>query len=245
MGKINWNIEEFDTLSSTNTALREIADTESEGKVYIARTQTSGKGTKGRSFLSKKGGLYMSLLLKPKAKGFSATGITALTAVAMSGAIQKVFGVQTHIKWVNDLILNSKKLGGILVEGKLNEDGFDWVIVGVGVNIAEPEGGFDKEIKNIAIALTKDVSEFKREELIQEFLNEFEKYYLEFEKGKYKSKYKELSIVLGKSITVKTANGEISGIAYDIDGENRLIVKSGCTEYVFSSGEVVKVEYGK
>ncbi|MBR7110845.1 MAG: biotin--[Clostridia bacterium] len=245
MKKINWNIEEFDALSSTNTALRQVADNEKEGKVYIARSQTSGKGTKGRSFVSRKGGLYMSLLLKPKAKGFSATGITALTAVAMSEAIQKVFGIAPHIKWVNDLILNSKKLGGILVEGKMNSSGFDWVIVGVGVNITEPEGGFDEEIKNIATALTKDFSEFKREELIQEFLNRFEKYYLEFEKGGYKSKYKALSVVLGKSVTVKTANGEVTGVAYDIDNENRLIVKSGCTEYVFSSGEVVKVEYGK
>ncbi len=245
MNKIVWNIEEFDSLFSTNNALREIADTESEGKVYIAKEQTGGKGTKGRSFVSRKGGLYMSMLLKPKAKGFSATGITSLTAVAMSGAIQKVFGYTPQIKWVNDLVLNSKKLGGILVEGKLNENEFDWVIVGIGVNIAEPDGGFDEEIKDIATALTKKADESKRQELIGEFLSEFEKYYLQFEKGTYKSKYKALSAVLGKSVTVKTSNGQITGIAYDIDGENRLIVKSGCTEYVFSSGEVVKVEYGK
>ena len=245
MNKICWNIEEFDTLSSTNTALRQVADKEQEGKVYIAKEQTGGKGTKGRSFVSKRGGLYMSLLIKPQAKGFSATGITSLSAVAMCNAIEKVYGVLPRIKWVNDIILNTKKLGGILVEGKMNANRFDWVIVGVGVNITEPEDGFEDEIKDIATAITKLKDETKVQELVKEFLAEFEKYYLEFEKGSYKSKYKVLSAILGKSVTIKTTNSEINGIAYDIDSENRLVVKSGCVEYIFSSGEVVKVEYGK
>lgn len=243
MKKISWNIEKFNTLSSTNDALRKQALSFAEGKVYIAKEQTSGKGSKGRSFLSKKGGLYMSLLLKPEQKGFCATGITCLTAVAMSEAIQKVFNEDIRIKWVNDLIYKNKKLGGILVEGNITGDSFDYVIVGVGVNITKPDGGFDDEIKNIATYLVDNCADEDREKLISEFLERFAYYYADFEKGLYKSKYKSLSAVLGKTVTVKHASGETVGVAVDIDNQNRLILKNACTEYAFSSGEVIKVDY--
>lgn len=243
MNKITWNIEEFESLSSTNNALRENAELFTEGKVYIARTQSAGKGSKGRTFISAHGGLYLSLLLKPKAKGFSATGITALTAVAMSDAIEEVFGLSVGIKWVNDLIYKKKKVGGILVEGKADSNGFSWVIVGVGVNIVTPTGGFDEEIKHVAGSLVDNASEQDRQRLISVFLDKFNEYYSNFDKGLYKSKYKSKSVVLGKIVTVNTNNGAISGVASDIDSENRLVVKNACEEHVFSSGEVVKVDY--
>lgn len=243
MKRISWDIEEFDSLSSTNNALRAVADTAKEGKVYIAHTQTAGKGTKGRSFISERGGLYMSLLLKPEVRGFDGTGLTALTAVAVCEAVEKVFGVYPKIKWVNDILLNGKKCSGILAESKIGADGFEWVVVGIGVNIVEPKCGFPSEIKDIACAITEKVDQSTYKRFVEEILSSIEKYYLDYQKGKYKAGYKSRSAVIGKSVTVKTGEEEIKGVAIDIDNENRLVIRCGCEERVFSSGEVVKVDY--
>lgn len=243
MKSVFWKIEEFEELSSTNTALKEKADLLNEGQVYIAHRQTKGKGSKGRSFLSPYGGLYMSLLLKPKTKGFEGTGITALTASAMSEALEEVFGLKVGIKWVNDLILNGKKVGGILTEAKINTSGFEWVIVGIGVNLVEPEGGFSKEIANIAGAVKERCSNKEKLALINTFLDKFKRYYENFESGEYKKPYRERSCILGKCVTIKLPDEEITGKAVDIDELNRLVVDVNGNLKEFSSGEVVKVDY--
>lgn len=238
-----WDIEEFESLSSTNTALKEKADLLTEGKVYIARNQSKGKGSKGRSFLSPYGGLYMSLFLRPRAKGLEGTGITALTASAMSEAIEEVFGIIVGIKWVNDLILNEKKVGGILTEAKTNQSGFEWVIVGVGVNLVTPQDGFPEEIASIAGALKESCSQEERTALINVFLDKFKHYYETFDSGLYKKAYRERSVVMGKEVTVRLPDGDYIGKAIDIDELNRLVVDVSGEIKKFSSGEVVKVDY--
>ena len=243
MKKISWDVEKFDTLASTNSALKIVADSEKEGKVYIARSQSAGKGTKGRTFYSDEGGLYMSLLLKPRTKGFETTGLTALTAVCVCEAIEEVFNLRPKIKWVNDILLDGKKCCGILAESKISENGFEWVVIGIGVNIVEPIGGFCKEIKDIACSITDSVTDEKRELFVDKILSNVEKYYLEYEKGKYKSGYKSRSAIIGKSVVVKTGDREILAVAIDVDESNRLIVRNGCEEIAFSSGEVIKVDY--
>ncbi len=243
MKSIVWKIKEFDELSSTSTELKKVAESEDEGLVYIAKEQEAGKGTKGRSFISLEGGLYMSFLLRPEVSGFEGTGITALTAVAVCEAIEEFFNLEPKIKWVNDILLNSKKVCGILTEGKLGANGFDWVIVGIGVNVSEPKGGFPEEIKGIAGALCESVDHSKILSFAKKILKNVEKYYGEYSSGRYKSGYKSRSAILGKEVSIDVGGETVRGVAVDIDEKNRLVLKCGCTEKVFSSGEVVRVEY--
>ncbi len=243
MDKSFWKVEIFDEVDSTNSALKAIAESTPEGKVYIAKRQTAGKGSKGRSFVSLEGGLYMSLLLKPRKKGFEGVEITALTAVAMAEAIEEVFSIKVGIKWVNDLIYKGKKLAGILVEGKMKEDAFDYAIVGIGVNLTPFSEEFPTELKGSAIYLKDRVTEEEKDSLVSSFLSRFYHFYRE--NGEYKREYFVRSVLIGREVTLKLSDKVYEGVAVGIDENNRLVVKIGERERAFSSGEVIKVNYGK
>ena len=136
---------------STNTALRALAEAGApEGTVYIAQSQTGGRGRMGRSFFSPAGtGLYLSLLLRPTTwEPARAAQLTAAAAAAMCEAIREVTGKEPGIKWVNDLLLDGKKVCGILTEASFSmESGvLEYAVLGLGVNVYPPEGGFPKEL---------------------------------------------------------------------------------------------------
>lgn len=157
----------FDEIDSTNTYLKNLAKNgERNLTVVIADRQSGGRGRLGRSFVSENNcGLYMSVLLKPDGR-LNATSLTAITGISVNEAIYEVFGLKCGIKWVNDIILNDKKVCGILAEGSLNVSGeLDFVVMGIGVNIAPPTGGYPEEIKDIAGALCENYSKEIRNRL--------------------------------------------------------------------------------
>ena len=144
----------YERICSTNTVLKAMASGGApEGLALIAAEQKQGHGRMGRSFYSPKDtGLYLSLLLRPTAPATEAVGLTACAAVAVCEAIEELSGRQTQIKWVNDVLVDGKKVCGILSEASLDcENGhLAFAVVGVGINIAEPEGGFPPELREIA-----------------------------------------------------------------------------------------------
>ena len=150
----------FDELDSTNAALKRLAEEGApEGLALIAEAQTQGRGRMGRSFYSPgQSGLYLSLLLRPRAGGFSPGALTACAAVAVAEAIEAVTGLHVQIKWVNDLLLGGKKVCGILTEGALDcEAGrLRYAVLGVGVNVCAPKNGFPEELQTVAGALFDD-----------------------------------------------------------------------------------------
>ena len=163
---------------STNTALRALAEAGApEGTVYIAQGQTGGRGRMGRSFFSPAGtGLYLSLLLRPTAwEPTRAAQLTAAAAAAMCEAIRQVTGREPGIKWVNDLLLEGKKVCGILTEASFSmESGvLEYAVLGLGVNVYRPEGGFPGELEGIAGAVLESPGEDVRSRLAGEFLNRF------------------------------------------------------------------------
>ena len=110
-----------DSVESTNTALKQMAaDGADEGTVLIAKSQTKGRGRLGRSFVSDDGGLYLSLLLRPKSSAEASLLITVAAAVSVAVAIENICQKNCQIKWVNDIYLNGKKVSGILTEGAIN-----------------------------------------------------------------------------------------------------------------------------
>ena len=128
------------------------------GTVLVAERQTGGKGRLGRSFYSPpRGGLYMSLLLRPALPASECMAVTACTAVAVAVAAEQICGRRAEIKWVNDIMMDGKKLCGILTEGALSaETGlFDYLVVGIGVNVAS--AGFPEELREVATSMFGDV----------------------------------------------------------------------------------------
>ena len=185
--RYKFKISTFDVLESTNTTAKELAQNGAdEGTVIIAKEQTAGKGRLSRTFFSPNGGLYMSIILRPTISSEKTTFITAAAAVAVCRAIKTVTGIDTGIKWVNDIYLNGKKVCGILTSGAINSEkkNLDYAILGIGLNIDPPKGGFNKEIKNIATSLFKEnCDEDTKARLTAEILNEFFDLYRNIEKN--------------------------------------------------------------
>ncbi len=144
----------FPSLTSTNTVLKSLAAEDAPaGTAVLAVTQTAGRGRLGRSFYSPSAsGLYLSLLLRPDLAPADAPRLTSCAAVAVAEAVSGLSGRETGIKWVNDVYMDGKKICGILTEAGIDlESGrVSYVVVGIGINLRAPEGGFPEEIRNIA-----------------------------------------------------------------------------------------------
>lgn len=221
-------IETVDIIDSTNDELKRRAQKgEEEVFLLVAEKQTRGRGTKGRSFFSPEGtGIYMSLLLRPTYTPQECTFLTVMAAVSCAEAIERVVGLKPQIKWVNDIYLDGKKVGGILTQAHLSKDCRDveWAIVGIGVNLSEPEGGFPEEIKNIATALGKKDGNIKNR-LISEIVNEFVRYYRKLTKKEFIEGYSKRLLGLGGEITVKESGEEYKGTVIGIDDMCRLKIR--------------------
>lgn len=245
----------YDSVGSTNTVLKDLAANGSKsGTVVIADHQASGKGRRGRSFESPSGvGIYLSYLLKPQSGLNRISDLTSWTAVAVSDAIRNAYGLETSIKWVNDLLMNKKKICGILTEVTVEgESGFiDTCIIGIGINVNE--SSFPDELKDIAtsISIENGGKIFERAKLAAEIIKSMDKlkdnwpddsYYLE--------RYIELNITTGSKITAfpitKDNSQGKSGTALEINEDFSLKVQfdDGSIEDL-KSGEVsVRGLYG-
>lgn len=200
-------------VDSTNNVLKQyIAGGEKRDMVLLAEEQSAGRGRRGRSFYSPEGtGLYLSLLLHPDVGPEEGTLLTTLTAVAAAKAVEKAAKEPVQIKWVNDVWLRGKKISGILTEGSasLEEGKLEYVIVGIGINIYEPQGGFPAELKEVAGAVfTNDVArENLRNRLSVDFLIHFMEYYKTFPAKDYLEEYRKRSFVTGKRVRIISPEG--------------------------------------
>ena len=237
------NINFLKTVDSTNSNLKQSAKLGAgEGEVLVADSQTGGRGRYDRKFYSPKNtGIYMSLVLKPDLKAEDSVLITAAAAVAVREAGLAVCDKDLQIKWVNDLIFDGKKVCGILTEGALNTEtgGFNWAILGIGLNVYEPQNEFPEEIKNIAGALERRRQADLRSRLCAEILNRFFLYYKELQTRTFIDIYRENSSVINKRINVIKGECLLPATALDIDNDCKLLVEyeNGDREYL-SSGEI-------
>ncbi len=242
MSTYNIEIIRLPVIDSTNNFLKSLAkDGVNTPVVVIADEQTGGRGTKNRSFISKKGGIYLSILIKSQEKGFNSTLITPMTAVAVSDTIEQIANINTGIKWVNDIYIDNKKVAGILCESViLPEDENPHIIVGIGVNLFKPCGGFEKEIEDIAISVYDNPDEAIKEEFINLLLKNFFKYYENIGSKTFLEKYKLKNLVLGEKVTVIQGENRFPAKAIDIDDNCRLLVElSDKSHKWLNSGEVI------
>lgn len=239
-----FNLELIPCTASTNALLRDRAAAGApEGSVILANQQTQGRGRLGREFYSPPDtGIYLSLLLRPRGMEPSkAVKLTTMAAVAACDAIEKVSGKEASIKWVNDIYLNEKKVCGILTEASysLESGSLDYVILGIGLNVYPPAGGFPSELAGIADSILKIQTDQGKNRLAASFLRRF----LEIYRGKdgvdYAAAYRAKSMVIGQPIRVISPAGTRNAYALDVDRDCRLIVRweDGTVESL-SSAEV-------
>ena len=236
--------------SSNNIAKALCQSGEGEGAAVIVKSQTNGKGRMGRSFISNsENGLYLTITLKPKISADKSLFITVLGAVALAEAIFETSGIDAKIKWVNDIYIGEKKCAGILTEAQLNiETGMlDYAVIGMGINIAPPNGGFDPEIKDIATGIFENNAPCGyKSRLCAEIIDRFFYYYNQIEnKESYMKKYVEKSNIIGKEVDMYVGDKVTSGVAIDIDSNASLVVKTKDNILTFSSGEARVREKGK
>ena len=232
----------FDGVPSTmNIAMQLGIKGAPEGTLVVAEYQTKGRGRLGRSWFSPKyKGIYLSLLLKPKILPIDAPILTLLAAVSICEAVKAITGLDTQIKWPNDILIHHKKLGGILTELNAEMDEINFVIIGIGLNVNNDK----KTLVSGATSLREQKKEnINRINLMQEILRRIETNYSSFkEEGAHLviEKWREHSITLGKRIKVYSHKEHIEGEAIDIDMDGGLLIRkdSGVIEKVMA-GDVV------
>ena len=242
--KTECNILQFDTLPSTNDTAKELGlRGEKENTVVIARAQTAGRGRIGRQFFSPdQSGIYMSILLRPTFSPDKSHLLTPAAAVAVAEAIDSVCGTDCKIKWVNDIYLNNKKVCGILTENTFSGDGF-FSVIGIGINLFAPEGGFPEDIKDIAASILKGGSEEIRNRLIVEVIDRFNFYYKNLLNKDFLRVYREKSNLIGKEVAYIKNGEEITATVLGIDENAALIVEScGKTDTLFTGEVSVKIK---
>lgn len=232
-------IIELETVDSTNTYLRALAEKgEREGCIVTATEQTAGRGRRGKSFFSPADtGLYMSILIRPELSVEDSLFITPMTAVATARAIEAVTNKKCGIKWVNDIYIGEKKVSGVLCEASFDHaaDKVNYVIVGIGINLAAPRGEFPEELRHIATNLGDATI---KKQLLERVTEEFFTLYGTLPRTDFLGEYRRRSVLIGKRVEV-LGNESFFGTAIDFDERCRLILKTDGGEIkVLSSGEV-------
>ena len=233
-------------IDSTNAALKRLAEEGApEGLALIAEAQTQGRGRMGRRFYSPgQTGLYLSLLLRPRGADFSPGALTAGAAVAVAEAIESVTGRQAQIKWVNDLMLADKKVCGILTEGALDcETGrLRYAVLGIGVNLCAPPGGFPEDLREIAGALYADGrGAALRCRLAAEILDRLWALYARLpDTGSFLEAYRARCCLLGRPICILTPDAPPqNAVALAVEPDFSLLVElPDGTKQTLRAGEV-------
>lgn len=241
---IGQNFMYFQTIDSTNNKAKELANDLSDGTVIISEEQTSGRGRLGRVWTAPKfKGIWMSVILKPDIEPFNVPKVTQVGAAAVIKTLSE-FNIKAYVKWPNDIILNNKKVCGILTEmsGELNK--INYIVMGIGINVNIEEAEFPEALRDTATSLSLETrNKIKRKDLVTKLLNNFEVLYNEFAyKNDIKNSIKicrENSILIGKEVKILKLNNESFGKAIDLNESGELIVQypDDTTEKILS-GEV-------
>lgn len=246
MKKLQKNVKffAFKKIDSTNIYAKNLAkDGCDEATVVLANEQTAGKGRLGRTFLSRHGGLYFSVVLRPKNDVKDIIFITVAAAVAAAHAIESVSDKKCEIKWVNDIYINNKKVCGILTEGGFNTNGeLEYAILGVGINLFESKEKFPTYLPLAdSVFHKKDKKLLKnrvKKHLLTRFLDEFFSFYEDITKKEFMKEYQDRSLLTGKEINYQKDGKEQKAMVIGIDDDARLIVN--CEEKIqkLSHGEI-------
>ena len=238
-------IETYDSISSTNTVLKERGRKGApHGLVLAAAEQTAGRGRMGRSFFSpSETGVYFSVLLRPSLPPQDCQLITTAAAVSCARVLERISMDTAKIKWVNDVYIKNKKVCGILTEASILPDGsLDFAVLGIGINITPPKNDFPHDIIQKAGSVLPISSEDLRGKIIAEILNDFFALYETLDSRAYFDEYRSRSLLDGKSVEVIKQERILPATALYIDEELRLAVQypDGSIEHLYTGDVSIK-----
>lgn len=232
-------------IDSTNNRARVLAsEGYPEGTVVVAEMQTAGRGRRGRSWYSPVSqGIYVSIILRPILPLKEISRVSLVTAVAVAATLESELNLQPRIKWPNDVLVDNKKIAGILSEAVTDMDGVEYIVVGIGLNINNQVQDFPADFRTPATsALAEHDHPYSRIKVLQGLLWHLESYYQQQLAGNFAmtlDKAKILSMVIGQEVRLDTVNGFTEGHAIDIDDSGFLLVRDqqGTTQTIMS-GEI-------
>ena len=232
---IGKRVHYFEEIDSTQNFAQQIAaDKKENGAIIITEKQTAGRGRLDRKWTSPKGGISFSIIIHPKFDVSSSTLIPILCAVALSKSIKSILGIETQVKWPNDITMNGKKVAGILVDASFQANDIEYLILGIGIN-------FDVDTKKLEKKLSKTpnfygINSLRKKDdktppklLLKEFLLQLEENLSQLDEGKKTkivNEWTKRAAGIGKKITINTSNGNISGVSQGIDNDGALKLKT-------------------
>lgn len=241
--KLGQNICYRETVDSTQKVAHRLAQEGcEEGTLVIAEEQVGGRGRLNRAWHSPKTtGIWMSLVLRPQIPPHEAPQLTLLAAVAIVQAIEDITNIKVDIKWPNDILINGKKLVGILTEMQADADQIHSVIIGMGINVNQQGADFNDELSSIATSLSIEKGEkISRATLVQAILKRLEELYYQYLKAGFapiKILWEAYAITIGRNIIARTLKGSIEGLAKGITPEGTLMLEDleGKMHYIYSA----------
>lgn len=227
---IGKEIKYFKETESTNIIAREIAATADEGTVVIAESQTAGRGRLGRKWISPEGGIWLSIILKPEIQPLHAPRITLLAGVSVARTIRSL-GLSAKIKWPNDILINGKKVCGILTEIGAELDLINYIIVGIGIDANVDIESFPDEIRDNSTSLKKEMGgKINRVDFVRKLIEEFDNEYLKFRTEGFPpilEEWRNMSATIGEWVKISSQTRTIYGEAVGVDNEGALILETG------------------
>jgi BirA family biotin operon repressor/biotin-[acetyl-CoA-carboxylase] ligase len=228
-GTIGREIHLFPEAVSTNTLAMEMAAKGAlDGTVVIAETQTGGKGRLGRTWISPKGNLYISVILRPEVPPHKAPLITLMGAVAAAATIQQQLDVQAGIKWPNDILISGKKAAGLLTEMRAEPDRVKHVVLGIGINVNMDMAELPAPLRKLSTTLSTETGKkIDRALFLQQFLAQLDQWYQVFLKSgaKVVEAWEMFNTTVGNRVAVSGPGETFEGMAQGIDADGRLILK--------------------
>lgn len=247
--KIGEKTLRIESCSSTNDFANELAlQGEKEGTIIIAEEQTAGRGTKGRKWYSaSQKGLYLSVILRPQRRDLSLLPLVA--GLAVRDALFEAEGLQVRLKWPNDLLCKSKKLGGILCEASFIGNEMSHVILGIGINLSHKREDFPQEFRSQAtsmkLLLRKELDKEILLSKLWEILDDWYNFFLQGKDIQIVRAFEEHSVFsCGEKLTVETEKEIINGEYRGLDLQGRLLLATGKRERALLAAEVLEIKRG-
>jgi BirA family transcriptional regulator, biotin operon repressor / biotin---[acetyl-CoA-carboxylase] ligase len=229
--------------ASTNTLAMEMASQgAAEGTVVVAELQTGGKGRLGRKWISPKGNLYLSVILRPNIPMHKAPIITLMGAVAVTSAVRDLLSIPAAIKWPNDILIANRKVSGLLTEMSAEQDRIRHLVLGIGVDVNMEQDSLPPDLRPLVTTLAAEAGKkINRTELLREILRQLDCWYRAFlnNTADVLRAWEKLNMTIGNRIIVSGAGETLEGLAQGIDEEGRLVIMrdDGATRHV-AAGDV-------
>jgi len=225
---IGRSLQYFPSLSSTNSyATSLIQKGVDEGTVVVADIQTTGRGRKQRPWSSPSGGLWFSVILYPPLPPTKAMLVTMASSIAVAETFQQMLGLYAFIKWPNDVLINGKKVCGVLTELDAEMDQLHYMVVGIGINV---NNDLEPSLDHIATSLQQEMeSKVSRIQLLREILKRLDDYYTLLLRGKgehIRATWLSYTTLLDKTISVTTVNAELKGTVVSVDDDGSLLLRT-------------------